>query len=81
MAQGDGAGLNIWEPGVFGWVRKDGTPVPEPEPEIVAWAVGQSVAVGDLRSHDGKVWRAKIAHTTHAGWPPGPATYAVWEEV
>ena len=75
-------GLNIWEPGQFGWVRKDGTPVPEPEPEpsIAAWAIGQAVVVGDLRSHNGKVWKAKVAHTTHAGWEPSAAAWAVWEE-
>ena len=81
VSLGDGTGLNIWEPGVYGWVRKDGTPVPEPEPEIIAWAVGQVVAIGDLRAHDGKTWKAKVAHTTHAGWEPSAAAWAVWEDV
>ena len=31
-------------------------------------------------SHNGKVWRAKMAHTTHAGWAPSAATHAVWAE-
>lgn len=46
----------------------------------LVWAIGQSVAVGDLRSHNGKVWKAKVAHVTHAGWEPSAAAWAVWEE-
>lgn len=45
-----------------------------------AWAIGQSVVIGDLRSHNGKVWKAKVAHVTHAGWEPSAAAWAVWEE-
>ena len=32
-------------------------------------------------THDGKTWRAKIDHVTHAGWTPSLATHAVWEPV
>ena len=53
-------------------------PEPEPEPGILAWAVGQQVEVGDKRAHNGRVWTAKLAHTTHAGWAPSAATHAVW---
>ena len=42
---------------------------------------GQEVQPGDLRTHDGKTWRAKIDHVTHAWWPPSPATHTVWEPV
>ena len=82
VSQGDGSGNNIWEPGTFGWTEKGQTPViqPEPQPGPQAWAVGQSVAVGDLRSHNGKVWKAKVAHVTHAGWEPSAAAWAVWDE-
>lgn len=76
VSQADGAGNNVWEPGTYGWTEKGQTPAPGPQ----AWAVGQVVAVGDLRSHGGKVWRAKVAHTTHAGWAPSAATHAVWAE-
>ena len=31
-------------------------------------------------THNGKTWRAKVAHTTHAGWAPSAATHAVWTE-
>lgn len=72
---------NVWEPGSEHgqtWVRKD----PDPEPgEYIPWAIGQAVVVDDLRSHDGRLWKAKVAHTTHAGWEPGPASYAVWEDL
>ena len=51
------------------------------EEQIIAWGVGQEVQPGDLRTHDGKTWRAKIDHVTHAGWPPSPATHTVWEPV
>lgn len=82
VSQGDGSGNNIWEPGTFGWTEQGQTPViqPEPQPGPQAWAIDQSVAVGDLRSHNGKVWKAKVAHVTHAGWEPSAAAWAVWEE-
>ena len=82
VSQGDGSGNNIWEPGTFGWTEKGQTPgvQPEPQPGPQAWAIDQSVAVGDLRSHNGKVWKAKVAHVTHAGWEPSAAAWAVWEE-
>lgn len=82
------ADLNHWEPGapgVDGRIWADITPVPideeTGEPQIIAWGVGQEVHPGDLRTHDGQTWRAKIGHMTHAGWPPSPATHAVWEPV
>lgn len=46
-----------------------------------AWAVGLSVKTGEEYSHDGHLWRAKLNHTTHAGWIPSAATYAVWEDL
>lgn len=76
---------NVWEPGDPAdpqtgrwWAPR----LPEPEPgEVLPWAPGQNVTAGDRRSHDGKVWRAKIAHATHVGWAPSVHTHAVWEEV
>ena len=56
------------------------TPEPEPEPGVLAWAVGQTVTVGDKRTHNGRVWTAKLAHTTHEGWAPSAATHAVWTD-
>ena len=56
------------------------TPEPEPEPGVLAWAVGQTVTAGDKRTHGGRVWTAKLAHTTHAGWAPSAATHAVWTD-
>ena len=56
------------------------TPEPEPEPGVLAWAVGQTVTVGDKRTHNGRVWTAKLSHTTHAGWPPSAAPHAVWTD-
>lgn len=80
--------LNHWEPGatgVDGRIWADITPAPideeTGEPQIIAWGIGQEVQPGDLRTHDGQTWRAKIDHVTHAGWPPSPATHAVWEPV
>ena len=55
-------------------------PEPDPEPGILAWAVGQTVKVGDKRTHNGRVWTAKLDHTTHAGWAPNAATHAVWTD-
>ena len=55
-------------------------PDPDPEPGILAWAVGQQVEVGDQRTHNGRVWTAKLAHTTHSGWEPSASAYAVWTD-
>lgn len=80
--------LNHWPPGTLnaGWIDVTPAPVDEEtgEEQIIAWGVGpwgvgQDIKVGDLRTHDGKTWRAKIDHVTHAGWPPSPATHTVWE--
>lgn len=49
--------------------------------EIIAWDIGQAVQPGDLRTHDGQTWRAKIDHVTHEGWAPSPAAHAVWKLV
>lgn len=76
-------GLNHWEPGTLngGWIDVTPAPIDEDtgEPQIIAWGVGQEVQPGDLRTHGGQTWRAKIDHVTHAGWAPSPATHAVWE--
>ena len=75
--------LNHWEPGTLnsGWIDVTPAPIDEEtgEPQIIAWGVGQAVEVGDLRTHDGQTWECLTAHTTHDGWPPGPATHAVWK--
>ena len=54
----------------------------EVEPEVLvalvkAWTVGEAVKVGDLRSHDGVVYKAIQAHTTQDDWKP-PDTPALW---
>ena len=79
-------GLNHWEPGspgVDGRIWLDVTPAPideeTGEPQIIAWDIGQEVQPGDLRTHDGQTWECILAHTTHEGWAPGPATHAVWK--
>lgn len=56
-------------------------PEPEPEPGILAWAVGQTVTADDKRTHAGRLWSAKIAHTTHVGWEPSAAAHAVWTDL
>ena len=44
---------------------------------VKAWTVGETVKVGDLRSHDGVVYKAIQAHTTQDDWKP-PDTPALW---
>lgn len=72
--------VNSWEPGTTGsrWVRQDD---PDPDTGHIAWAVGQDVKVGDERTHDGRLWRAKLDHQTHAGWAPSIHTHAVWADL
>lgn len=54
---------------------------PDPTPEIPEWRSGLSLKAGDLVTHNGQTWRVKIDHQSHAGWVPGPATHAVFEQV
>ncbi len=42
------------------------------------WAPGQTVAVGDLRSHQGTIVECVQAHTTQPDWEPD-ATPALWK--
>lgn len=66
---------------LFVEVETGAEPEPEPEPGILAWAIGQTVASGDKRTHDGRLWLAKLAHITHIGWAPSASTYAVWADI
>ena len=77
---GDGAAHGMWErvwpDGQGGWVDRD--------PAVTGprtWILDMDVKVGDLVSHNGWVWVAKVAHRTHAGWEPSDASYAVWTKV
>ena len=44
------------------------------------WAVGEAVAVGDMRRDEGKLYRCIQAHTTQADWKPALVP-ALWLEV
>ena len=63
------------------WPDGDGwTTTPPTDAGPLAWAVGISAVAGEtVVSHEGRLWRAKLTHTTHKGWVPSPATHAVWE--
>lgn len=54
------------------WSQETGLPV-----EIEAWAPGQSVSIGDLRTYNGVTYSCIQAHTTQAGWTP-PAVPDLW---
>lgn len=71
---------NSWRPGDVGspWVRQDD---PDPDTGHIAWAVGQDVTPGDERTHDGRLWRCKVAHVSHEGWAPSIHTHAVWTDL
>lgn len=66
------------------FVEHTGHVEPEPEPEpggAPPWAEGVAYSVGDEVTHNGHLWRAKLAHTSHSGWAPSGATHAVWEDL
>jgi len=76
---------NVWEAST-GPLNSNATPDTYPSgytqitglPEtVVPWTAGESVAVGDLRSYGGTVYRCIQAHTTLAGWEP-PNVPALW---
>lgn len=57
---------------------------PEDIADLVAlyepWEEGESLAVGDIRSYEYKLYKVVQAHTTQADWTP-PATPALWAEI
>lgn len=44
------------------------------------WTAGEAVAVDDVRSYDGGLYRCAQAHTTQSDWTP-PATPALWVRI
>ena len=95
--QGDGAGLNVWEPGVFGWeVYTDDTPTvdpepdpeptpePEPSPTYPAWedmAVGTALHVGDFFTYQGKTYEVLREMSVVPGWEPPALLNDFYKEV
>lgn len=81
---------NVWRPGDLNapWepVWPDGgewttTPPAGEDGWPAAWMSGVAYQPGDRVTHDGQTWEAKIAHTSHDGWKPSPATHAVWAPI
>ena len=71
------------------WANGDGWATTPPAAGPLVWAVGIS-AVGPadpggkpqtVVSHEGRLWRCKVTHVTHAGWVPSAATHAVWTDI
>ena len=55
----------------LGWAQETGLPT------AVAWAAGQAVTIGALRTYASKTYRCIQAHTTQAGWEPSNVP-ALW---
>ena len=81
---------NVWRPGDLNapWepVWPDNgewttTPPAGEDGQPAAWMSGVAYQPGDRVTHDGQTWEAKIAHTSHDGWKPSPATHAVWAPI
>lgn len=77
VTQGDAAGLNVWEPGVFGWERytPEETDPEEPvEPsQYPAWeemTTGTALHVGDFFTYQGKTYEVLRDMTVTPGWEP-----------
>lgn len=51
-------------------------------PLLPAWAIGESVSVGALRTYDYVVYECIQAHTTQGDWTPPdvPALWKVWRD-
>ena len=88
---GDGAGNNVWEPGIYGWdlieeLTTSETEEPETEepqpPAIEAWQQRHSAPyyqVGDRVTHKGKTWECTAGDGSgNNSWEPG--VYG-WTEV
>lgn len=91
VTQGDAAGLNVWEPGVFGWERYTSEEPEEPDPEEPvepsqhpAWedmTTGTVLNVGDYFTYQGVVYRVLRALTVTPGWEPPALLNDFYEEV
>lgn len=59
----------------MGWRRDE----PLEPSDALAWEPGVDVKPGDLRSHDGTVYKCLQGHTTQTGWEPDrvPALWAI----
>lgn len=76
---------NTWRNTSGAWLPTTATPATWPQgwaqetglPAAVAWAAGQAVKIGDLRTYGGKTYRCLQAHTTQTGWEP-PSVPALW---
>lgn len=45
------------------------------------WRVGESLAVGDRRQHNGKLYKVKTQHITQSDWEPGIETASLFEVI
>ena len=64
------------------WADSDGWTTTPPATGPLVWAVGIFVVAGEtVVSHEGRLWRCKVTHVTHAGWAPSAATHAVWTDI
>lgn len=64
------------------WPDGDGWTTTPPAAGPLVWAVGISAVAGEtVVSHEGRLWRCKVTHVTHAGWVPSAATHAVWTDI
>ena len=64
------------------WANGDGWTTTPPAAGPLVWAVGISAVAGEtVVSHEGRLWRCKVTHVTHAGWVPSAATHAVWTDI
>ena len=92
--QGDAAGLNVWEPGVFGWERytpEEPEEPEEPDPEepvepsqYPAWeemTAGTVLHVGDFFTYQGKTYKVLREMTVTPGWEPPALLNDFYEEV
>ena len=74
-----------WRNNSGGWLPKTATPATYPlgwsqetgVPAAIAWAAGQTVKIGDLRTYSGKTYRCITGHSTQSGWEP-PNVPALW---
>ena len=56
----------------LGWAQQTGLPDDAPP-----WVPDEDVVAGDLREHDGTIYRCTQAHRTQAGWEP-PHVPSLW---
>ena len=69
VSQADGAGSNVWAPGVYGWTDENASAQPaQPAAWVQPTGAHDAYQIGAEVTHNGSVWVSTAANNV---WSPG----------